>query len=1393
MLCLLGISAVEIAASPIAGEVTAIVAKSFPRCASTEMSGVPICTEQDGVPAYSGTFHVRGTGVIRSEWTQNTSGYFTSGGTQLEYLDPDTGQWGAPYYSQWAFGLSGYNWCRSGGTSDGSYGWQECKVTNANSHALRLAAGAPRYHQAIGFDQFDGPITLRLSFTPTESSLSERLDQAGGATDNPHTVFHPMVCGTEYGVPRHSVNTAHLNLVIEDTDFGWQSFGHALRLRRVWNMQPSQGGPFGNGWSFEYVSTLVAAPLGTGNASVTLGSGQRIVYTVSERTNDGQGTLSLGFTRATSGLGPVLNAQLDSATGIGEYRLTDQRTGETAIYTFAREDNGEHRYRLHQRLDRNGNAVTLGYDGAGRLISLADASGRTVTFSYDANDRCTRIDTFDGQSVQLAYDAADNLIETFDLAGTRIRYTYDEQGFPLSMQVGDRTTRFAYATNASGERHVSAVTDPNGEVTKHEAFYDGATTRVTDPGGGALTYTQDRGRTTAIRDALGTTIHTALNDQVLPATITDPLGATVNYEYDADGNLLRLTDREGGVTRFTYDADWNLTAAIDALDQRTDYAYDDRGNLTAQTTPLGHSTRYAYDALGQLTSITRPDGSRYRMEYDSHGNLAAITDPLDQRTLFSFDAHGLNLTQTTDPLGKRTGWRFDVNQRLLGITRADASELGFGYDCCALVSVTDGAGQTTRLQRDALDNLTAVIDPLGRQSQFGYSADGDLTAATDPLGRISRIGYDAARRAISLTNPMDGQIRLTRDALGNPTRLTDERDQATDLTYDPRGRLASVQDPLGQRTGTYTRDALGRISSVTNARGGVIGLDYDADGRLLRKRYDGGVVASYTWDAADRLTAVADASGSTGLTYDTAGRVTRITYPEGRQASFAYDAAGNPTRITYPDGLVVEYDYDALNRVSAVRFAGQRLDLSYDAADNLVRETRSNGVETLYGFDAAGQQLTRITHRKGTQTIADIHYNRDAGGAITSESGTYPLAPVLTPVSASASHNAANALLHWGGDSFTQDVDGNLTAITGTRSLSVGYDSENRLTALTRGTDTTQYAYDGLGNRIEARAGTLNRRFWHDAGGRVLADQEDFTQSGANYVYAGGRLIASGSAASGYLFHHFSQIGSTLALTDTQGQVVGRYAYDPFGKVVAREGVFTPMTFVGAWGVIEGSGDIFFMRHRYYDAQTGRFIQRDPIGFAGGQTNLYVYAGNSVVERIDPSGLAPFGWNIPYADATPGSTMDQFLRAIFRQQAATLNGKPAVTLVERVPGLFQRTFWSTPGPVPATNPLGCPPASSPSFGLTAARVYAVGYSAWAGWMLTGKLLQDIGRESGNEDLELFGTAMIGAAVDPEAWMYAGRYYLGVIERLLEGPAPVYNDIPADAAHHRDYRGVKIYH
>jgi RHS repeat-associated protein len=54
---------------------------------------------------------------------------------------------------------------------------------------------------------------------------------------------------------------------------------------------------------------------------------------------------------------------------------------------------------------------------------------------------------------------------------------------------------------------------------------------------------------------------------------------------------------------------------------------------------------------------------------------------------------------------------------------------------------------------------------------------------------------------------------------------------------------------------------------------------------------------------------------------------------------------------------------------------------------------------------------------------------------------------------------------------------------------------------------------------------------------------------------------------------------------------------------------------------------LYYMRARYYDPETGRFISEDPIGFDGGDVNLYVYAGNNPVMGVDPLGLSEVQFN----------------------------------------------------------------------------------------------------------------------------------------------------------------------
>ena len=103
-------------------------------------------------------------------------------------------------------------------------------------------------------------------------------------------------------------------------------------------------------------------------------------------------------------------------------------------------------------------------------------------------------------------------------------------------------------------------------------------------------------------------------------------------------------------------------------------------------------------------------------------------------------------------------------------------------------------------------------------------------------------------------------------------------------------------------------------------------------------------------------------------------------------------------------------------------------------------------------------------------------------------------------------------------------------------------------------------------------------------------------------------------------YYHKDGLGSVVNLTDASGNVVKNYTYKSFGEIHSEAGTLNqPFTFTGR--EYNPESGLYFYRARYYDPRAGRFITKDPIGFAGRDTNLYRYVWNSPTNWIDPYGL----------------------------------------------------------------------------------------------------------------------------------------------------------------------------
>jgi RHS repeat-associated protein len=798
---------------------------------------------------------------------------------------------------------------------------------------------------------------------------------------------------------------------------------------------------------------------------------------------------------------------------------------------------------------------------------------------------------------------------------------------------------------------------------------------------GATTVFNADGTLNDYQDATGNRLTANYTTGLLTSLVSTD-GDTYSFAYDSAGLVSQVTDPEGRVTTYTHDP---VSQTLDSI------------TTTTGTTTFGYYSGAVAADQYAITSIGYADGTHRYYTYDSQGRLASQSrDGGAETTTYSYDASGT--ATATDPLGNVTRVTTDANG--------------------AIASVEDGLGDIARIAYDPAGRPTSQTSPGGFATTTTYDASGRPTTARDASGGTTNYAYDPTLNSLlSLTDADGDKTTYTYDAAGDVTGVTDAAGQSTAYTYDAQGRLASVANPnaTGQ---TVTYNAIGLVTSRTYSDGSTVGFTYDGHRNLL--------------------TATDSVTGTVTYTYNAADQLTSVTYPGGASLAYTYDASGRLTAKTDQTGFVTNYSYDALGELSQLTNAAGAVitTYTYDAAGNLTAVANANGSTTTYTYDANGNATSIVNEGPGATIDSTFTYTVDSDGrrtSMVSAAGTttygydpdgqlttvtlpggrtityaYDAAGNRTTVNDSATGpvtyttNGTDEYTVVGGTTYGYDDDGNLiSSTTAGVTTTYAYDARNELATVTTPTHTIAYTYDGVGDRIASTDnGVTTEDLVDPTNNSSIAGT--YTAAGAvvdHYVYGVG-LTGSVDSTGAASYYGFDGSGNTADITNAAGAVSSSYTYLPFGAILSSTGAAnSPFTFGGQYGIQSTSAGLCATAARFYDPNTGRFTQRDPIGTSGG-INLYQYASNNPVSLVDPVGTNPFLANAAETLAYFAEhgyyplTIAENLSAIntartAAQTFAALDGAAAIGYVSpNLPAVYVPPFPELPPAVAGTGTTG---------------------------------------------------------------------------------------------------------
>jgi len=896
----------------------------------------------------------------------------------------------------------------------------------------------------------------------------------------------------------------------------------------------------------------------------------------------------------------------------------------------------------------------------GKLTAAANALNYTETYSYDADGRLIQ-----NGSEAISYTADGRTAQITQQNGSFLKYTYDDSYSYYDwilfnrvhkygkVQIADSRGVYTYVKYADGFV-VGEALDANAETSEYAGTFAEIPQMQSDLSG-----------TTFLNAKNILAIFNLLYTIEIPIKLLDDTHY-VFYNYDEDDNvtgaaivafeedddlaesyeqalsfaensiqntytnglltesiyLEKVNDSWGYVSKDTYTynsfgqilthAEYVIKDGAWAWESYRAYTYDAYGyyDITAIYEPPANLTNYV---PGDPAASEKLLVEHRETTYNSIGNLLSesFTGADSQyENSFVYDALGRVVSATRD--AETILYTYDAADRVLTQTQGEDVNT-FVYTNGNLTSYTSSLGDTTAYTYDVYGNLSVQEFDI---YALTYNTLGSLLAAEVNANEIVNYEYTGTSQ------------NVTKEAYANNQEVnyiyTDGRLTSVwlgALDDDNNVTQTVVSEQLGNNATGYIKTETGSLTSVSSGNAFLYSvenknLDEEDETSFNGKIYTIGNT-EYTLVAEENAdTFIRDHSEYEKTYTYTDDKLTGVGFTGIFSSAYAYGNNDSVTSLTHSlNGLSKGYlyTYDTNGNITSETqtvtqnnsTSSEAVNYSYDGQSRLVA-AENDSVKWTYSYDNRGNILSKAEY------AVSLGQNNEKVYTLV-ETDTFSYANSAWPDELTSFNNQV----------ITYDAAGNptsykgnpLTWTMGRQLASYGnttytYNEAGIRTRKTANNVTTQYYLDGT-NIIAQTDGTNTVFFRYDSNDEIVG----LTYLGADYFYVK------------------NQMGDITGISDTNGNLVAEYEYDPWGAVISVTGSNIALANANPFRYrsyyYDTDTGMYYLQSRYYDPELCRFINADDIQYVIGGYCLFIYCINNPVIQKDPTGTytATQFWN----------------------------------------------------------------------------------------------------------------------------------------------------------------------